>query len=114
MASPLRVNPQPQTGWPSNRGFEPTYLNNWPVTAGPLFDGVAPISSGSLMDGWAAECLSVTGTMYSPQQPQSVYGNEFSAIPGGSIHYSMTPGMWFSNPFYPSADNLGKHRYRVQ
>ncbi|KAG9047501.1 hypothetical protein FS837_002147 [Tulasnella sp. UAMH 9824] len=124
MASPPQENPQPQMGFwrlidaanydavDSDDAFYDVanYFNSRPVRSKGPPNGMAPsssrdffgaratpISSGRFMDGWAAEAaerLSVTETMSSPQQPHSVYGNEFSAMPGGSIHpsNSMTSG----------------------
>ncbi|KAG9035209.1 hypothetical protein FS837_001997 [Tulasnella sp. UAMH 9824] len=113
IATPAQGNPQLQMGfWPLNDAANDddanhdaaNHFNSRPVrTKGPpnrtapspsrnLFgDWAAPIFSGRFVDGWAveaAERLSVTETMSSPQQPHSVYGNGFSAIPGGSIHPS--------------------------
>ncbi|KAG9025295.1 hypothetical protein FS837_004972 [Tulasnella sp. UAMH 9824] len=103
MASLPQENLRLQMGfWPLNDAA--TYFNNRPVRSKGPPNGMAPnpsrdissgratpISSGRAMDGWAteaAERISVTETMSSPQQPHSLYGNEFTAMPGGSIHPS--------------------------
>ncbi|KAG8924206.1 hypothetical protein FRC00_005384 [Tulasnella sp. 408] len=90
LAGSPQGSPQPQIDWTLNRGPEPTSLKNWSMTAGPPFNGMAHMASGSFADGWASERLS---TMSSPQQAHSVYGNEFSAIPGGSKYPSMASAM---------------------
>ncbi|KAG9022080.1 hypothetical protein FS837_006764 [Tulasnella sp. UAMH 9824] len=108
IATPPQGNPQLQMWfWPLNNSAnddDANHFNSRPLrTKGPpngmapgpsrnLFgDWAAPLSSGRFVNGWtveAAERLSVTETMSSPQQPHSVYGNGFSAMPGGSIHPS--------------------------